>query len=405
MLFDKFIQETKDFWVSYFSQVSVAQRSGLLKTQQMPGDPIGMDLGGYSILYPNMLVITDCKGYYIAELVGSVKRFSGLTVKIHRERSIYRYFSQFDGDNPDPVIYFDASEHGLSHLCISQGGDIERIKQRFPSVELYDTELGRNGGSGSPLGFGPNFKSCFMEHCILINVKNELFRCKNILYSCVVKSAILKNELLDVFRIACGSGYIAAVHTVSCGEERRVVAGQLQSMVLFPSLHETTLGEFLKLHPMVLKEVFKSDNIIYEPYLEWIEHDGTCEDLAINPDLLVKREDGFYDIYDLKTALLDKRKITKNGRSRRGLISYVEEGIGQLANYREYFAYAKNAELAERKYSVKVRDPRLVLVVGSWENVDAEEVEQACRKYGASVQVVDYDTICHMFMGTIDQPG
>ncbi|HBK51979.1 MAG TPA: hypothetical protein DDZ74_22585 [Pseudomonas sp.] len=314
MLFEKFVQETKNFWVAYFSQVSNAHRSGLLKTEKMDADPLGVDLSGYSILYPNMLVITDCNGYYIAELVGCVKRFNGLTVKRHRERSIYRYFSQFDDANPDPVISFDGAKHGLSSLCLSQGGDIERIKQRFPSVELYDTKLNRLGGSGSPLGFGPNFTSCFMEHCVLINVKDELFRCKNILYSCVVKSSILKSEILDLFRMVCDNGYVAAVHTVSWDEERLVVAGQLQSMVLFPSLHETTIGEFLRLHPMVLKEVFRSRNVIYEPFLEWVEHDGTCEDLAINPDLLVQRDDGFHDIYDLTTPLVDKRKLTKNGR-------------------------------------------------------------------------------------------
>ena len=139
--------------------------------------------------------------------------------------------------------------------------------------------------------------------------------------------------------------------------------------------------------------------MFYEPYLTWEEHDGTCEDVAINPDLLVRRDDGFFDIYDFKTALLDKSKITKASRSRRRFIDYVGEGISQLANYREYFSYPKNAALAKEKYGVEVKEPKLVLVVGSWENVDPVEVEQACRQYGDLVQVIDYDTICQMFIG------
>ncbi|OYW25745.1 MAG: hypothetical protein B7Z49_00680, partial [Hydrogenophilales bacterium 12-63-5] len=89
----------------------------------------------------------------------------------------------------------------------------------------------------------------------------------------------------------------------------------------------------------------------------------------------------------------------KASRNRRRFIDYVEEGISQLANYREYFKYPRNAALAKQKYGIEVNDPMLILVVGSWENVDVDEVNQACRKY-RNVGVIDYDTVCQMFIGT-----
>jgi hypothetical protein len=170
-------------------------------------------------------------------------------------------------------------------------------------------------------------------------------------------------------------------------------------MYLFPGLRETTIGEFIKLHPEVVKEAFKTTHFEYEPYLKWIEHDGTCQDDAINPDLLTKRDDGFFDIYDLKTAALERTNVTKGGRRRRRFIDYVEEGVAQLANYREYFEYPGNAEYAKSKYAIQIKDPKLVLVVGSWENSDINEVNQACRKY-KGIEVIDYDTFCHLFIGT-----
>ena len=235
--------------------------------------------------------------------------------------------------------------------------------------------------------------------CILINRKENVVRCKNILSACIVKNSISKTQLSELFTGTIRDNEVKGVHTVGDAGLRLIVGGQLQSMFPFPGLREPTIGESLRLHPDVVKKAFKTEHFEYEPYLEWIEHDGTCADKAINPDLLVKRNDGYYDIYDLKTAVLDRKSVTKANRKRRRFIDYVEEGISQLANYREYFEYPKNAEFAKIKYGIEVNNPRLVLVVGSWENVDIDEVNQACRKY-RNVQVIDYDTVCQMFMGT-----
>ena len=92
------------------------------------------------------------------------------------------------------------------------------------------------------------------------------------------------------------------------------------------------------------------------------------------------------------------REEREGGRKRRRFIDYVEEGVAQLANYEEYFTYPKNAEDAKEKYSVEVNKPKLVLVVGSWENSSQEEVTQALRRY-PSVEIIDYDTFCHQFIG------
>ena len=205
--------------------------------------------------------------------------------------------------------------------------------------------------------------------------------------------------MVEFFKQGLGEKEVMGVHTVQGkSEEQLIVAGQLQSMYLFPGLHETTIGEFLKLHPEIIKSAFKTEHFEYEPYLEWLEHDGTCVDVAINSDLLVKRPDGNYDIYDLKTAALAKKNVTKGARKRRRFIDYVEEGVAQLVNYKEYFTYPKNAEYAKEKYSVEVNEPKLVLVVGSWENSSQEEVTQALRRY-PSIEIIDYDTFCHQFIG------
>ncbi|HEC30450.1 MAG TPA: DUF4263 domain-containing protein [Candidatus Yonathbacteria bacterium] len=387
MVFEKFVTEIKAIWVQYLTYVYEMQTNGSL------------DSNGGSVLYPNIILVTSCSGFYVAELVGATSEFSGLTVKRHKEKSIYRYLSQFDDSEPDPCMYLDGSNHGFRFLCLAQEADFEALENRFPSIELYGSKLNRTGGKGSVFSFGANFESCSIENCILVNRLDHLYRCKNILAAYIFKSSVTKPKLVEFFKKGLGEKEVKGVHTVQGKpEEQLIVAGQLQSMYLLPGLHETTIGEFLKLHPEVIKRAFKTEHFEYEPYLQWLEHDGTCEDVAINPDLLVKRYDGYYDIYDLKTAALAKKNVTKGGRRRRRFIDYVEEGIAQLVNYEEYFTYPKNAEHAKKKYGIEVNEPKLVLVVGNWENSSSEEVEQARRRY-QNIDILDYDTFCHLFIG------
>lgn len=387
MLFDKFVSEMKKVWQHYLKYIYEMQVKGNLNSN------------GGSVLYPNILIVTNCSGFYIAELVGAVSNYQGLTIKKHKEKSIYRYLSQFDDSEPDPCMHLDGANLGFRFLCLAQDADFKAVEERFPSIELYGSKLNRTGGKGSVFSFGPNFESCSIENCVLVNSLDHLHRCKNILAAYVFKSSIKKLRLIEFFHEALGKMEVKGVHTIQGkSEEQLTVAGQLQSMYLFPKLHETTIGEFLNLHPEIIKKAFKTEHFEYEPYLKWFEHDGTCSDVAINPDLLVKRGDGYYDIYDLKTAALTKKNITKGGRKRRRFIDYVEEGVAQLVNYKEYFTYPKNAEHAKEKYGLQVKEPKLVLVVGTWENSSPEEIKQARRRY-QHIEIIDYDTFCHLFIG------
>lgn len=389
MLFDKFVLEIKITLDSYLKYIAEMQIKGNLNSN------------GGSVLYPNILLVTDCSGFYVAELIGALATYQGLSIKRHKEKSIYRYLSQFDDSEPDACMRLDGAAAGFGFLCLAQDADFDVVKKRFPSIDLYPTKLNRVGGRGSVFSFGPNFESCSVENCVLVNRLDNLVRCKNILSAYIFRGSITKAKLAEFFAKKLEGKEVSGVHTVHGGQEKRLaVAGQLQSMYLLPGLHETTIGEFIKLHPEIIGKAFKTDYFEYEPYLLWLEHDGTCEDKAINPDLLVRRQDGCYDIYDLKTAALANKNVTKGGRKRRRFIDYIEEGVAQLVNYREYFSYEQNAKYAYDKYGIQVKDPKLVLVVGNWDNSSPEEVQQARRRYPA-IEIIDYDTLCHMFIGAV----
>ncbi|HBQ7350260.1 TPA: hypothetical protein L8Q33_005311, partial [Klebsiella pneumoniae] len=142
------------------------------------------------------------------------------------------------------------------------------------------------------------------------------------------------------------------------------------------------------------------DSIVYEPSLKWVEKTKDNTDVYINPDALLKRPDGNYDICDFKKGLLKRKKITKDERRRRRFIDDVDEGIAQLDNYEEYFTYDGNKKYALDKYNVSISEPRKILIIGNVENTVLIEVEQALRGRKDNL-VIDYDSLISYYVGSI----
>ena len=384
---DKFIKITSDFWGAHLKRIQAYNDAGDITSSN---DKI--------ILFPNILLISITSEHYIAELLGARKRFTGLTFKRHKEISIDRYLNQFSKEESVPLFHLNGEKHGFINLCLAQEADFEAAKTRFPIIELFPSRLVRSGGKGAVLAFGPKFESSSIENCVFLNRHHNAIRAKHVLEMMIIGKNLTKNKYKDFLHNLSKDKIIKGVHTCASGNESAIIlSGQLQNLYLLPKLRETTLGEFLKSHPEIIKDAFSTEKFVYEPYLKWIESAEHNKDEAINPDLLIQRDDGFYDIYDIKTAALNKKSLTKGPRKRRRFIDYVEEGAAQLAHYKEYFSFSKNTEYAKEKYGVEFKNPRYVLVVGSFENADAIEIGEAKRRFDG-IDMIDYDTIVLLFL-------
>lgn len=393
MLFEKFKATASSFYRDFFKVLAQADAEGKLERE---------------ILYPTMLLFTDCNGYYLAEMMGASRKYIGLTLKTHKEKSIDTYLTQHEakGDIKSTGVFnFNGSRNIIDYVTIINA-DIEEATRRFPALERQGTVV-HTKIADRLLSFGPDFRALSVQHCVLVNKGELSIRSKFILNLGIFASNISKRELLSELDHHTANSRAFGAYVIVDNQdqyaERLIVGGQFQSAFLINGLRETTIGDFIKAHPEIIKKAFNTDHFIYEPLLEWKEHDDTCEDASINPDLLIRRADGNYDICDLKTALLDKTSLTTAERRRRQFIHTVRDGIAQLANYREYFEYPENAKHAFEKYKVKVSNPKLTLIVGNFENFDPAEVSQAGRIV-PDIEIIDYDTLCHLFMGVSPAP-
>jgi hypothetical protein len=388
MRFERFVEITQHTWHAYLKHIAHAGARGLL------------DSGGGSVLYPTHLICTNIGSYFVAELIGASRTYEGLLLKRHKEKSIDRYLNQFNTDASISAITLDAAYQSIRNLLIAHSTDLDEIRKRFPFVDRHESRLMRMDGSGAVIGFGEDFHSARIDNCLLVNTYVGAVRVKHVLHMTILTQGVSDDEYAGWRQESFRDVMVRGIHTVAHEkEEAHALAAQFASIFLFQGLRETTIGDFLRGHPEILRRALGTRKFIYEPYLPWIEGPPENSDVAINPDLLIERNDGYYDIYDLKTALLDKVSITKDERRRRRFIDCVNGGVAQLSHYAEYFTYPANQQLARDKYGIEVKDPSLILVVGNFDNANPSEVQEACRPLsGSRTTVIDYDTLLQLFV-------
>ncbi len=352
---------------------------------------------GQKVYYPTSLICTKTPTHFIVELLGASLQLKPLRAKKQKAISADFYINQFDLSGIEHSILLLGNGKvgvGLAHQIVAAPADLEEISRRFPFVNYTGATVLRSliKGQVRAIRIERNHLSSFLLNCAVVNSSGPLIRVKRILVTIIMHSVLPRNHYTKMLNNMVDRGLPAVQLFNSDLGRSRAVAGYLANLYLNPGVHETTIGDYLHDHPDMLKKVLRTRQFQYEPYLKWIDRLTGGEDEAINPDLLIERDDGFWDIYDLKTAALTKVSLTKGPQRRRRFIDYVNEGIAQLCHYESYFASAANQAYAREKYGIKVKDPNLVLVVGHYENVNPQEVAEACRAI-KNITIIDYSTL------------
>jgi hypothetical protein len=278
----------------------------------------------------------------------------------------------------------------------------EHFERRFPhAASLFSGWMAlTKEGPGALLTFDPGANFVTFDDCLMVNNYKSSVRIKHTNLLMVVDKPTSRYRYADYLQNVFGGDDVKGVQFCTrTDQEKPIVASHFASTFLFPGLRETTIGEFLRGHSDIITKAFCARGFVYEPLLEWQAGTGTPEDGAINPDLMIQRQDGFFDIYDLKLPLLNKSTITRADRPRRRFIDPVSEGIAQLSHYNEYFSFQENCEYARARYGIEVKDPKLGLIVGTYENVEKRHIDEAQRMY-RDFELMDYDTLMNLYLNS-----
>ena len=379
-----------EYLSDYFSQIWRAVDLNQIKPS--PNRPF---------LYPSHLLVIESDEHFIIEIIGYRSDFStSLRVCMRRIKSTMDHFDQFATRDNKPALAIDTGYLTLEGIVLCRTDENEKLISRLPVLRGFGQRyrLFRADGTGSLISFGTNVQACVLKECFFVNANNGTNRLKMVNYGIVLGKQTDSRSILDLLQrefppMSC-HGVIEPCNELA---EAMLVTGQLQSLYLSPTVHETTIGSFLTEHPQIITATLGARNHIYEPHLVWVQRPPGVEASAINPDMFVSRDDGFWDIVDFKTAALDRMSLTRGGHNRRRFVDYVYEGIAQLANYANYFEYPENRRYAEEKYGIRISAPNLFLIAGSMENYDPSHVLEALRAHTA-VSIIDYDTIVQAYL-------
>lgn len=381
----------------YFEGVAQRLRSGTLEAPD-----------GWLYLFPTVSLFTKTHTHYTFELFGARRRYADLRSKVHNALSFNDLLGDFEYDGPTAyTLSFEASESRaaprvFSHLALAAQRTLSALDSRFPGVaDLYPTKLIRVVEDEvecikSVDGSGLN-GVLLIDDCLITNSLGPLVRARYTNLFFAIPADVGHQELSEALNqlIAAGSSQPPGVLLVRQGHQESVAqAGQFANLYL-QGAKETTLTQFLEDHSDIIRRALRASNIFFQPDLLWYEGNSDPDEEAIQPDIILRRQDGTWLIIDFKLPLLHKGSITTGGHRRRRFTYTTADGVAQLHNYREFFEYEANRSSAVAKLSGEVRDPQLMLVVGTSENINLTEVNEAMRAL-KPIDIVDYDTLIRL---------
>ena len=357
--------------------------------------------------YPTTLIGVKTENSYCIELAGMSNKPCKLQIKIKEGMSLEKFLSFYDKDPEHKAKLYPADSSATrkvifrNFLITDFIDDISAGIDRFPIIDTIKTRLIFPADKKRTIDITRNFMSSLFSNVCICSLVNGVFRVRSIMNLFIFGLDISSKDLSEEMSYYLDHkihGEVFGVIPVPPGENAKYMeVAYLINLVLNGGINETWIGDYFNSHKHILTEALGYQDFVYEPYMEWVEKSDDNQDTAINPDVMLMKADGFYDICDFKKGLTNKPKITRSERNRRRFISEIYDGISQLNNYEEYFSYEGNRRRANEKYNILVSEPLKILIVGNLENTVELEVEQSLRGM-MNMRVIDYDSLINLYV-------
>jgi hypothetical protein len=358
------------------------------------------------LCFPNGIFFIETDTHFYFEICRNIETFTEL-IKYHDQHfsKIENYLSHKKNSNSKTPLWRIDNNKGV---CLSQlyfltgvvNDNEENIKKRFPY--LYDEGITKivGGYDCIPFSFTEKTSNIIFDKLTILNSSEKFTRLKCIKYGFVLAkiekinkfSKYLKKTLKETFKP--GNSLIGiGIFT------KNEIAASVNSFVLSESRAEPEIDKFITKHPDLLTKGLGYVGMVsqtqYPKGLEWQEWDKTLypeKPVNIKPDIFLLDSENKLHILDFKLPQLDKKLVVGEERNR-AFTSYINQGIGQISKYAEYFKYEKNQKYAKKILGFEIHvNPEKILIVGNYENYVEHEIKQALLA-GQNVMIVNYDLL------------
>jgi Domain of unknown function (DUF4263) len=370
----------------YFNQIHRDARAGLLTHSR----------GGYAYpVYPTMLLICETPTHLYGELLGASPRLpTSLTVVTRRLPSRGHVLGLLDPRNSfNGIVIPGEGARIISGGTFFAERDRSLFMTRYP--ELASANRGGMFFTGpatnqafNVFGFMGEKGSLWLADVLTVNswrgqVRARYFQAAWLFDRCS-SSSELQRQFKEFHPIDDAKPRLVVPERPNLPGQpsRRSVFTRAANFATIPNIEtlgETTITKFLELNADLLSNALGGASLIPQPYLPWLSGNPDPSESAVIPDFLLVDDQGQAHICEVKLPLLGANSLTTGGHKRRRFTAPVADGVAQLANYVDYFSHVEHQQLLRRKYGVSIDSPRSILIVGSAENFDEQEVTQAQR--------------------------
>lgn len=354
--------------------------------------------GTYS--FANIVQIAQSPTHFIVELQGAKKYYPNQKINLEilkksREvASTTSYFTSGDEitDTTKPTVDFGVEKSSWSGGYIANNFDADLFAKKFgfatphTGLHIFDAEI--------PIQIRPEANFIAFNNIDFIRSTGPRIWFRTVVSAFVIQKSVSRKAFINWLLEECNSNLRnrwAVGMTVGVDSSTQQFAKQLLSLSN-QNVKEASLDKFIQKHAEHFASVLDYKQLLSQKTLKWIDRQD-FDPVESRPDYLMERDDGYFDILDLKTGCTKLQSLTKGGQARIRFTDYVDELIAQLVTYERYFDSQENREWAYRELGIRTKDITLIGVVGNQNNLVRNEVDVVLQRYKNKLFVLSYNDI------------
>ena len=387
---EQFIKGVHVFFTKWLNNVNIAIKNGQIRIS-----------GKYS--FTNILRVAESTNHYICELYGSKEYPLGqrisldIPTKTEKVVNTTSYFvpgTNINDSMTAPCTMFSSGSAAINARLATKF-DFDTVNKALnlpkfvPNLSWDVAEI--------PLAVLPRTNYAYLVNVELIRTDNLKIFYRTIPSAFIVQKSVADAGLYDWLNKTCSDlvqrGIIIGINPIADAPIEHF-SNQLLSLAN-QSVNESYIDNFLLENSDYFANALGYQRALSQKVLSWLERTD-IDPYESKPDYLMERKDGYFDILDLKKGVIPYSSVTKHiksgkdGKARISFNSYVTDLIAQLQDYERFFRYEENSKWALKEYRIKVKNPRLIGIVGNYNNFDNDEVKYAIEPYRDKIKIISY---------------
>lgn len=296
----------------------------------------------------------------------------------------------------EPVVKGDnAIDHqavySFSNLLLSVVKVENVVNVLFDDVSLYKNVIIKEMCE-LPFHFSENATNIFLENIAIVSQEKGIYSFRRHSTTLVVHKSISISDFGSLINKLFNTSYLNKLPPlVGCKLKSQLIS-ELKSLA-YHKVDETAIDKFIQL---ISDDFAKSLGYKSAKSNIRLEIQGSIstdtEKKFLTPDFLMEKDNGYYDILDLKLGLLSA-DFAFGDWTNSYFSSYATKLLGQLNGYKKYFSDPENKKWAFEKHAIKVQNPKLIGIAGNHNNFDRKIVDAALEGNISDFNLISYNEL------------